>query len=130
MTRPASVADIQVALHLEPYEGRSAESVKEDVDYLVGRYGAHPALQRSTPQFRLQQGIARHPETPVQPEPRPGGRSADRPPIRARHRDGETVPCWPRLVSQLALAPRPCSLPQDHTTPSKALPAEPPTESI
>ena len=37
---------VKVAFHLEPYEGRSASSVREDIHYLVHRYGSHPALLR------------------------------------------------------------------------------------
>jgi len=37
---------VQVAFHLEPYEGRSAGSVAEDVQYLERRFGNSSALQR------------------------------------------------------------------------------------
>ena len=42
----ASSAGVTVALHLEPYEGRDAESVARDLAYLADTYGAHPALAR------------------------------------------------------------------------------------
>lgn len=42
----AQQAGIKVALHLEPYEGRSAEMVRQDLEYLHHMYGAHPALLR------------------------------------------------------------------------------------
>jgi glycoprotein endo-alpha-1,2-mannosidase len=42
----AARAGMKVALHLEPYEGRSADSVREDLFYLNERYGEHPALYR------------------------------------------------------------------------------------
>ena len=35
-----------VALHLEPYPGRSAHSVREDLRYLVDTYGSSPGLLR------------------------------------------------------------------------------------
>ncbi len=37
---------IQVAFHLEPFPGRDADSTREALDYLVSRYGAHPACYR------------------------------------------------------------------------------------
>jgi glycoprotein endo-alpha-1,2-mannosidase len=42
----AFAAGLRVAWHLEPYHGRSAESVLADVSFLWSRYGAHPALLR------------------------------------------------------------------------------------
>ncbi|RZV47450.1 MAG: hypothetical protein EX267_01160 [Acidimicrobiia bacterium] len=39
---------IRVAFHIEPYSGRSADSVVEDVEYLYAKYGDHPAFFRST----------------------------------------------------------------------------------
>eukprot|EP00939_MAST-03C_sp_MAST-3C-sp1_P000515 g515.t1 len=37
---------IKIGFHLEPYEGRSAASTKEDVKYLLGRFGSSRALLR------------------------------------------------------------------------------------
>jgi len=37
---------LKIAIHLEPYEGRSAESVKADVIYVIDQYGKHPAFYR------------------------------------------------------------------------------------
>jgi len=37
---------LQVTVHLEPYEGRGAASVKEDLIYIIEQYGDHPALYR------------------------------------------------------------------------------------
>ena len=37
---------LRVALHVEPYKGRTAESVKEDLRYAKDRYAAHPAFHR------------------------------------------------------------------------------------
>jgi len=39
---------IQVAFHLEPYGGRSASQLVDDIRYLYQRYGASPAFFRST----------------------------------------------------------------------------------
>jgi hypothetical protein len=39
---------IGVAFHIEPYAGRTADSVVEDVKYLYAKYGDHPAFFRST----------------------------------------------------------------------------------
>lgn len=39
---------IKVAFHMEPYQGRSATALVEDVQYLYDRYGNHPAFFRST----------------------------------------------------------------------------------
>jgi len=36
-----------IAIHLEPYEGRNAESVKRDIKYIYKNYGTSPALYRS-----------------------------------------------------------------------------------
>lgn len=40
------VSGMYVAFHLEPYPGRSAETVREDVKYLLDRVGSSPALLR------------------------------------------------------------------------------------
>lgn len=37
---------IKIAIHLEPYKGRSEITVKEDLRYLIDTYGNHPALYR------------------------------------------------------------------------------------
>jgi glycoprotein endo-alpha-1,2-mannosidase len=42
----AAAAGVRVAFHLEPYPGRSAQSIREDLAYLVATYGHHPALLR------------------------------------------------------------------------------------
>ncbi len=39
---------MEVALHLEPYHGRSALTVSEDFDYIIRKFGAHPALHRTS----------------------------------------------------------------------------------
>ena len=43
---------IKVAFHMEPYLGRSANALVEDVQYLYDRYGDHPAFFRSTASSR------------------------------------------------------------------------------
>eukprot|EP00944_MAST-04C_sp_MAST-4C-sp1_P002588 g2588.t1 len=40
--------DIKISFHLEPYHGRTANSVLEDTDYLMGRFGESRALHRSS----------------------------------------------------------------------------------
>lgn len=48
--KAAASAGVFVAWHMEPYEGRSAASFREDVRYLNNHYGQHPALlQRTIP---------------------------------------------------------------------------------
>lgn len=37
---------VEVALHLEPYEGRDAQNMRLDIEYLHTHYGGHPALHR------------------------------------------------------------------------------------
>jgi hypothetical protein len=39
---------IKVAFHIEPYGGRSAENLVQDVRYIYSRYGDHPAFFRTT----------------------------------------------------------------------------------
>jgi glycoprotein endo-alpha-1,2-mannosidase len=43
---------IQVAFHIEPYGGRTAERLVDDVRYLYVQYGDHPAFCRSTASSR------------------------------------------------------------------------------
>ncbi|MFD4526158.1 glycoside hydrolase family 99 protein [Streptomyces sp. NPDC058470] len=43
----AAAEGIQVAWHIEPYQGRDAASVVADVRYLTGLYGDHPAFHRA-----------------------------------------------------------------------------------
>ncbi|HYF95297.1 MAG TPA: glycoside hydrolase family 99 protein [Symbiobacteriaceae bacterium] len=38
---------LKVAFHLETYRGRTAESVKRDIQYIYGHYGGHPAFFRT-----------------------------------------------------------------------------------
>ena len=45
----ASAAGLHIAFHLEPYAGRSARSVRDDVAYIAHKYGDHPALLRALP---------------------------------------------------------------------------------
>ncbi|MFB7494460.1 glycoside hydrolase family 99 protein [Streptomyces sp. NPDC056161] len=43
----AAAAGLQVAWHIEPYQGRDATSVVSDIRYLTERYGDHPAFHRA-----------------------------------------------------------------------------------
>lgn len=45
----AAAAGVGVSWHLEPYGGRTAQSVLADLRYLHARYGAHPAIWRQGP---------------------------------------------------------------------------------
>lgn len=40
--------DIKVAFHMEPYDGRSATTLVQDIEYLYRKYGAHGAFFRTT----------------------------------------------------------------------------------
>lgn len=42
----AQKVGLQVCFHLEPYGGRNAESVRQDIQSLLGTYGNHPAFYR------------------------------------------------------------------------------------
>ena len=42
----AAVGGIRVALHLEPYAGRTAESLAGDLAHIAAEFGSHPALHR------------------------------------------------------------------------------------
>lgn len=37
---------IKICFHLEPYPSRSVESVREDLQYIVDKYGNHSSLCR------------------------------------------------------------------------------------
>jgi|GEM_PF-1637851 len=39
---------LKVAFHIEPHEGRDAETLKGDIDYIYWNYGNHPAFFRTT----------------------------------------------------------------------------------
>eukprot|EP00961_Rhodomonas_salina_P192569 2599180-Rhodomonas_salina.3 len=43
----AATVGMEVSLHLEPYHDRSATSVRDDIGYLLDKYGSHPALHRT-----------------------------------------------------------------------------------
>ena len=43
---------IKVAFHIEPYHGRSADRLVQDIHYLYERYGSHPAFFRTTASTR------------------------------------------------------------------------------
>jgi alpha-mannan endo-1,2-alpha-mannanase / glycoprotein endo-alpha-1,2-mannosidase len=42
----AARVGISVSFHHEPYEGRTAASTREDIQYVIDTYGDHPALHR------------------------------------------------------------------------------------
>nr|WTB09980.1 glycoside hydrolase family 99 protein [Streptomyces antimycoticus] len=42
----AAARGLKVAWHIEPYAGRTAQSVVDDIGYLIQRYGGHPAFYR------------------------------------------------------------------------------------
>jgi hypothetical protein len=48
--------DIKVAFHIEPYGGRSAESLVSDIQYLYHQYGDSPAFFRATKTSRYSPG--------------------------------------------------------------------------
>lgn len=48
MLEEAEAVDLKIAFHLEPYAGRTAESIAEDLRYLVRKYGDHPAVLRTS----------------------------------------------------------------------------------
>ena len=43
---------IKVAFHIEPYGGRTADRLVDDVEYIYARYGDHPAFCRTTASSR------------------------------------------------------------------------------
>lgn len=47
---------IKVAFHIEPYNGRTAESIVNDVKYIYEKYGNSPAFFRSTQSSRYSPG--------------------------------------------------------------------------
>lgn len=44
--KSAEKYNAKIAIHLEPYEGRDAQSVKHDIEYIYANYGSSPALYR------------------------------------------------------------------------------------
>ena len=46
LLRCAEQEGLKVALHVEPYEGRNAVTLRRDVEYASKTYGAHPAMQK------------------------------------------------------------------------------------
>lgn len=42
----AEAHGLKICLHLEPYEGRTPASVKDDVRYAIAQYGHHPSFLR------------------------------------------------------------------------------------
>lgn len=48
----ADLIGIKVNFHIEPFEGRDAEAVRESITYIIDRYGSHGAFYR-TDRFRV-----------------------------------------------------------------------------
>jgi hypothetical protein len=46
LLRCAEKEGLKVALHVEPYEGRNAATLRRDVEYASKAYGGHPAMQK------------------------------------------------------------------------------------
>ena len=44
--RCADQEGLKVALHVEPYEGRNAVTLRRDLEYASKTYGEHPAMQK------------------------------------------------------------------------------------
>jgi glycoprotein endo-alpha-1,2-mannosidase len=42
----AAPKGLKIAFHVEPYKGRSPESIRRDIGYLLKTYGSHPAFYR------------------------------------------------------------------------------------
>ncbi len=42
----AALKDIKVCFHIEPFTGRSAETVKENIRYIIDTYGSHESFYR------------------------------------------------------------------------------------
>ncbi|XP_076819155.1 glycoprotein endo-alpha-1,2-mannosidase-like [Clavelina lepadiformis] len=43
----ANAYNLKVCFHIEPYAGRNASSVKEDLKHIIEQYGSHPAFYRT-----------------------------------------------------------------------------------
>lgn len=48
---------MKLAFHLEPYDGRSASSVRNDIEYIITQYGDHPAFYRYSSKFKSNQNL-------------------------------------------------------------------------
>ncbi len=42
----ADVQGLKVALHIEPYTGRNAESLRKNLKYVLSTHGKHPAFYK------------------------------------------------------------------------------------
>jgi len=47
LLKAAEKAKIKMTFHLEPYAGRSVDSIREDIQYLTKQYGKHAAFYRT-----------------------------------------------------------------------------------
>lgn len=54
----AAQEGIEVAIHVEPYKGRTAETLKQDIEYIHRQYGKHPALHKRVPTGRHLQWLS------------------------------------------------------------------------
>lgn len=45
----ASGTGVEVAVHIEPYEGRTPKTVRADIKHLIEKYGDHPAMHKRLP---------------------------------------------------------------------------------
>jgi glycoprotein endo-alpha-1,2-mannosidase len=52
----AQTAKIKLTFHLEPYQGRTARSVRDDIKYIMESYGSHPAFYRAAKKTHEKQG--------------------------------------------------------------------------
>ncbi|EXU63327.1 hypothetical protein Z951_36730 [Streptomyces sp. PRh5] len=69
----AAAHGLEVAWHTEPYAGRTARSVVDDIGYLIQRYGGHTAFHRDAAHGRVLGGPLRGRRPP--PLRPPGGRA-------------------------------------------------------
>ncbi len=56
LLKMAQLYGIKVTFHVEPYAGRTADSLLSDVQYLYGQYGSNPAFFLSTASSRYSPG--------------------------------------------------------------------------
>ncbi len=47
---------IKIAFHIEPYRGRTAQRLVDDIQYIANRYGSHPAFYRTIATTRWNPG--------------------------------------------------------------------------
>ena len=42
----ASIYNLKISFHIEPYEGRTPKTLRKDIEYILHKYGNHPALYK------------------------------------------------------------------------------------